>query len=147
MRSYRNVVLDLIEGFEECEFSLIPRLQNGIADSLTTSTMVFKIPIHPNRKYEVEVKHRPSIPDNVKKWQVFEDDRQIQSFLHLMGDFEDLIIEVNDSPPDAVSQSKEADLNQSVLFEEESHDRPVFPTEAAIKDIEVGQPDSQESDE
>jgi len=24
MRSYRNVVLDLVEGFEECEFSLIP---------------------------------------------------------------------------------------------------------------------------
>ena len=68
MRSYINAILDLVEGFDECEFSLIPRLQNGIVESLATSTAVFKIPIHPNRKYEIEVKHRPSVLDNVKSW-------------------------------------------------------------------------------
>lgn len=66
MRSYRNFVLDLIEGFEECEFSLVPRRQNGVVDSLATFAAVFKITIHPNKRYEIKVKHRPSVPDNVK---------------------------------------------------------------------------------
>jgi len=100
MRSYINVVLDLIDFFEECEFSLIPRLQNGVDDSLATSAVVFKIPIYPNRRYEIEVKHRPYVPDNVKNWQVFEDDQQIQNFLHFTGEFEGLTIEEGDSARD-----------------------------------------------
>ena len=66
MRSYINAALDLIGCFEECDFNLIPRLQNGIADSLATYAFVFRIPMYPNSKYEIEVKHRPSIPDIVK---------------------------------------------------------------------------------
>ena len=46
--------------------SLIPREKNVIADALATLASVFKIPIYPNRKYEIEVKHRQSILDNVK---------------------------------------------------------------------------------
>ena len=68
MRSYINVALDLIECFEECKFNLIPRLQNGIADSLATCVVVFKIPMYPNSKYEIEVKHRPFVLDNVNNW-------------------------------------------------------------------------------
>lgn len=68
MRSYRNAIQDLVEGFDLCEFSLIPRLQNGITDSLATSAVTFKIPIHPSSKYEVEVRHRPFVPDNIKSW-------------------------------------------------------------------------------
>jgi len=126
-RSYRNVVLDLIEGFEECEFSLIPRWQNGITDSLATSAAVFKIPIHPNRRYEIEVKHRPSIPDNVKSWQVFEDDEQIQNFLHLTGEFEGLIIEGSDSPPDKDPCAKEIEPDQTILSKDEVQDEPAIP--------------------
>ena len=48
--------------------------------------------MHPSGKYEVEVKHRPSIPDNVKIWQVFEDDKQIQKFLTLTREFDGLTI-------------------------------------------------------
>ena len=99
MRSYRNAIQDLVESFDLCEFSLIPRLQNGIADSLATSATAFKIPLHQSSKYEVEVRHRPSVPDNIKSCQVFEDDAHIQSFLHLEGTFKNLVIEESDSPP------------------------------------------------
>ena len=68
MRSYRNAIRDLVEDFALCEFSFIPRLQNGIVDSLATSIATFKIPIHSSKTYEVEVRHRPSIRDNVKRW-------------------------------------------------------------------------------
>ena len=91
MRSYRNVAIDLIECFEECKFNLIPRLQNGIDDSLATSVVVYKISMYPNSKYEIEVKHRPYVQDNIKNWQVFEDDIQIQFFLNLTGEFDGLI--------------------------------------------------------
>jgi hypothetical protein len=41
--------------------------------------------IFPNKKYEIEVKHRPIVPDNIKHWQVFDDDNQVERFL-LMSD-------------------------------------------------------------
>ena len=51
------------------------------------------IPIHPNKKYIIEVKHRPAIPNNVKYWQVFEDDDHIESFLTFSDDFENMEID------------------------------------------------------
>ena len=93
MRSYRNVALDLIGCFEECQFNHIPILQNDIADSLATSIGVFKIPMYPNSRHEIEVKHKPYVPNNLKNWQVFEDYKQIQSFINLNGYFDGFIID------------------------------------------------------
>lgn len=70
-------MLDLLEGFKEYHISVIPRDQNVIADALAVLTSVFKIPIYPNKKYEIEVKHAPTILDNVGYWRVFDDDKQI----------------------------------------------------------------------
>jgi ribonuclease HI len=75
MRNYRNLVLDLLEYFFEYNISVVPCKQNWIAYALATSEIIFKIPIYLNKKYEIEVKHRPYIPDNVKHWKVFEDDK------------------------------------------------------------------------
>jgi ribonuclease HI len=66
MRAYRNLVLDFLENISEYNISVVPRGQNPIADVLATSPSVFNIPIYPNKKYEIEVKHRQAIPDNVK---------------------------------------------------------------------------------
>jgi ribonuclease HI len=66
MRAYINMVLDVLENFTEYNLSVVPRGQNLIVYSLATATSVFKIPIYPNIKYEIEVKHRPTIPDNIK---------------------------------------------------------------------------------
>jgi hypothetical protein len=43
--------------------------------------------------FSVELLYRPSIPDNVTNWRVFDDDQQIISFLHLEGNFKDSIID------------------------------------------------------
>jgi hypothetical protein len=42
---------------------------------------------HPRLRYDVEVKYRPSIPDNVKHWKVFEDDLEIKRFLETVDEF------------------------------------------------------------
>jgi hypothetical protein len=75
MREYRNLVLELLGEFSEYNLLVIPRGKNQIVDSLATSTSVFKIPIFLNMKYEIEVKNRPAVPDNIKYWQVFEDNK------------------------------------------------------------------------
>ena len=93
MRSYRNASQDMMECFEECRFNLIPILQNFLDDSLASSSVVFKNPLHPNIKYEIEARHRPSVLDNVNNWQVFEDDKQIQKFLTLTREFHGLTID------------------------------------------------------
>lgn len=75
LRSYRNLVLDLLKSFEGYQLTAIPRGQNVIANALAVAASLFKIPIHPNRKYEIEVKHRPAVPDNVKEfknWTIYE---------------------------------------------------------------------------
>jgi hypothetical protein len=35
----------------------------------------------------VEIRYRPSVPDNVKHWRVFEDDQEIEKFLQSIDDF------------------------------------------------------------
>ena len=45
MRSYRNLVLELLEEFDEYSISLIPREQYSIVDSLASLASLFKIPI------------------------------------------------------------------------------------------------------
>jgi hypothetical protein len=66
----------------------MPRGQNILADGLATSTATCKIPFCPTRQYTVEVKCRPTIPDNIRYWQVFGNDDQIEDFLQCKNDFE-----------------------------------------------------------
>ena len=61
-----------------------------MADSLVASASHFKVPLLPKFRYDVEVKYRPSIPDNVKHWKVFEDDLEIKKFLENVDEFSDL---------------------------------------------------------
>lgn len=65
LRSYRNLVLDLLEYFEEYHLIVIPRKENVTADALAVSASVFQLPVYSNKKYKNEVKNRPAIPDNV----------------------------------------------------------------------------------
>jgi hypothetical protein len=72
---YKNLASDLLEGFSEYDLSVVPREKNQIIDVLATSASDFKISIFPKKRYEIEVKHRPTVPDNVKHWQVFDGDK------------------------------------------------------------------------
>jgi hypothetical protein len=86
-------VLDLLEEFSKYNLSVIPKGKNQITDSLATSASVFKIPMFPNRKYEIEVQHRPAMPNNIKYWQVFEDDKQVERFLQMSDEFANMNID------------------------------------------------------
>jgi hypothetical protein len=45
--------------FSAFNISFIPREKNALADSLAISASLFRIPLPPKRKYDVEIKYRP----------------------------------------------------------------------------------------
>jgi ribonuclease HI len=93
LRAYRNEVWDLVDSFFlDFNISFVPREKNSMEDSLVVSASNFRVPLPPKLKYEVEVKYKPSIPDNVKHWKVFEDDLEIKKFLETVDEFSDFIL-------------------------------------------------------
>ena len=88
MRAYRNEVWDMFGNyFTEHKIIVIPRIENMVVDSLDVAAGKFKTPIAGKREHKVDIVNRPSILDNSKYWQVFEDDMQIKIFLELSGEF------------------------------------------------------------
>jgi ribonuclease HI len=82
LRSYRNCAWDLIENFfSSVNVHYIPRTENQRADSLAKAASTFAPPTVFKLKYHIEMRHRPSIPNNIQHWQVFEDDEQLRKFL------------------------------------------------------------------
>jgi hypothetical protein len=87
-------VWDLVDNFfSTFNISFIPREENTVDDSLAVSTRNFRIPLPPKLMYDVEVKYRPSIPDNVQYWKVFEDDLKLKKFLETVDEFSTLHID------------------------------------------------------
>ena len=58
------------------------------------ATSNFKVPLEPMDTYEIHIKHRPSILDNIKHWKVFEDDQQLQKFLECIDEFSESLFDV-----------------------------------------------------
>ena len=55
-------------------------MKNQLINSLAVYASTFIPPLPPKLTYEVQVKYRPSPPDNVKYWRVFEDDEKLTGF-------------------------------------------------------------------
>jgi hypothetical protein len=95
-------VWDYVDNFFlEFNITFVHRNLNQQADSLALATSNFKNLMFPNMKFEVEVKHRPSIPDNIKHWQVFKDDEEIQRFLKTIEEFFNISIDQYDEDAEA----------------------------------------------
>lgn len=79
LKQYKNEVCDLIQkNFSAFNLSFVPRDKNQMAGSLALAASGFKTTLIQQVKYEVQMKYMPSIPDNIKHWQVFEDDKEIE---------------------------------------------------------------------
>ena len=94
MKVYRNEVWDIIDNlFIAFNISFIPRYHNQTVDSLALAATHLRIPKQTQLKCPIEVRYRPSVPDNIKQWRVFEDDIEIKKFLELTSEFSNLLIE------------------------------------------------------
>ena len=79
--------------FVAFNITYIPRDHNQTADSLALAATHFKIPKTTQLKYPIEVRYRPSVPNNVKQWKFFEDDIEIKIFLELTDEFSNSLID------------------------------------------------------
>jgi hypothetical protein len=100
-------------GFDQKLFSLfnihhIPRAENQQVDSLEKVAATFMPPTVLKLKYHIEMRHEPSIPNNVQHYQVFEDDEQIKQFLEIVNKFfETHIDQENQNDPTWIMQEGE----------------------------------------
>ena len=75
------------------ELSYIPRAMNHLTDSLAVSASLFVPPLPPRLSYDIQVNYRPSQPDNVNVWKVFENDDELSKFLQVVDEFSDMHID------------------------------------------------------
>ena len=86
--------------FVAFNITYIPRDHNQTTDSLTLAATHFRIPKTTQVKYPIEVRYRPSVPDNVKQWKDFEDDIEIKIFLELTDEFSNSLIDQEEDDED-----------------------------------------------
>lgn len=73
LRAYRNEVWYLVENFF-LAFNVQILEGNQMDGSLAITGTNFKPLQNPLLRYEFKIRYKPSIPDNVRHWQVFEYD-------------------------------------------------------------------------
>ena len=84
----------MLEFFDALSIKWIDRSANYLADTMA-NLAIRQIDLPFDEVIQVEMKNRPSIPDNVQNWQVFEDDRDIIRFLTCQEDCENQFIDWN----------------------------------------------------
>jgi ribonuclease HI len=93
LKRYRNAIWDTMENFDALDLIVIPREKNSKVDELVMAASTLQLSqdlIKGNIK--VEVIFRPSVPDNVDHWQIFDDDKQVIKFLNNIQEFSDFHI-------------------------------------------------------
>lgn len=68
MRAYKATASELLSTFSDFELTKIARENNIHAHSLATFASTCRFPFGPSHHFTAEVKHRPSIPNNVESW-------------------------------------------------------------------------------
>jgi ribonuclease HI len=81
LRNYQQEVHRLIENFQAFNITSIPRSKNMLVDSLaTTASRLSPLEDYEASRFSIELLYKPSVPDNIANWRVFEGDEQIISF-------------------------------------------------------------------
>ena len=111
LRAYRDEVWRIKEFFDFFCISYIPRAQNQLADSLVVSASLFIPPSPPKLVYEIQMKYRPSLPDNVNHWKVFDDDDELNRFLQVIDEFSEMQIDQNN---DALLEDPKSQLRNKI---------------------------------
>ena len=82
LKNYRNRIWDEIEGLDAFSIRAVPREMNTKVDSLAVSASLLLPHLDfKDKKYQIKIIYRSTIPDNTESWQVFNDDKSLQLFL------------------------------------------------------------------
>lgn len=109
---YQNEVWDLIVNFFLAfNIQFLPREGNRMVESLLVVVSSFRPPQNSLLRYEVEVRYRLSIPNNVKHGQVFKDDKQVKRFIEFNWEFSHSTINQEEE-----EENQEATLWKDTVF-------------------------------
>jgi hypothetical protein len=94
MQSYQTEIWSLMHKFLAFNINSIPRMSNSEEDLLANvASKLFPAEGFSSNVFSIELLFRPSIPDNITNWRVFDDDQQIINFLHMEDTFQDAVID------------------------------------------------------
>lgn len=130
LREYRETTIEILNTFLETQLAKIPRKHNLQSHSLAMFASTCKLPFEPNHQFTAEIRHRPAIPDNVKKCQVFDSDNQINNFLTLEREFSSTNIDV-----DTVSEFDQTNQIETDILVENAT-QTLHPTKFTKKEIQ-----------
>ena len=122
-KHYQSLVQDLTGYFIAFNISSIPRLQNASADLLANiaSKLIPSEDYSPDR-FSIELIFRPSIPDNITNWRIFNDDPDIVSFLTSEGSYTNQIIDEDQHDQQLQQDSTNNAIPKSVVKLEDLYD-------------------------
>jgi ribonuclease HI len=94
LKSYQTEVWSLIQKFSSFNINSVPRLSNSEVDLLANvASKLFTVEGFSLDSFSIELLFRPSIPNNITNWRVFDDDQYIINFLHIEDTFQGAIID------------------------------------------------------
>lgn len=91
----RGTIVDILNTFLETQLAVVSRKHKLHAHSLAMFASTFKLPFELDHQFTIEIRHRPAILNNLKNWQVFENDEQITNFLTLDNEFSHCHIDID----------------------------------------------------
>jgi ribonuclease HI len=101
LKKYINEMWEFFDNlFLSFNITFIDINLNQHEDSLALVASNLRTPIFPNLRFEIEVRHRPSIPDSIKKWQLLKYDQDIKRFLETIVEFSTISIDPDNENDD-----------------------------------------------
>eukprot|EP00253_Pinus_taeda_P027377 PITA_27377 len=123
LKHYQSLVQELTSHFLAFNISSIPRSQNSAADLLANvASKLLPSEDYSPDIFSVELLFRPSIPDNVTNWRVFNHDEDILQFLTSEKSYDDQIIEENEHDIQMRSKHEENSIPKPVVKLEDLYD-------------------------
>jgi hypothetical protein len=94
---YKHEVRDMFDNFfDVVNIIFVPReLSNHIVDNFARFVVGFTHPNLYHLYYSIKFMNWSTIPDNIKRWQVFEDNAQIEIFLNMVKKYTNMNINSN----------------------------------------------------
>lgn len=74
----------------------------------------WELPFEPNHQFISKISHRQAIPNNLKNWQVFDSDEQINNFLALNEEFSSSFIDLKKMDLDEIIDDEGEVINLNV---------------------------------
>lgn len=123
LKHYQSLVQDLTKHFIAFNISPIPRLQNASADLLANvASKIIPSKYYSPDRFSTELIFRPSIPDNITNWRIFNDDPDIGSFLTFEGSYTNQIVDEDQHDRQLQQDSTNNAMPKSVVKLEDLYD-------------------------